>query len=403
MSWPGLIPARRATSSASSTPASPSTTCSKASRRTSQSQCRRRRVCDEDRPTGPTEPGMGAATHSIVVGNTVLGNLDRGITFAKSELERLSDRRAPRRTKSHGTGTSMPASVLLLEVQSDGAVTHMEDAAEAAFDAGAVVVAVIGNAHDDEPCAVETDLWAGAEHHHGRSVRRVRGDRTVRPTTVAIWPARAVKPDVSFPSFAKGASKECSDCLDETAFIDERRRTVRRRHGAADPRSSATFSPANTPARGLGRHRPRSHGRIRTIDDAVNDDMLNLEGAGRHLSPPPGVQPVEIGRSSWPVGRPARSRSSRASSAGGAYGDPWPQPAGRTASGHRLRLAHENDSWRPFILHRFPEHPAESTQLNSWSIEIESEWQQPRSLLHLPAQLSGLRLHDRSGEQGSRQ
>ena len=308
---------------------------------------------DEDPSDWADGTGHGTATHSIVVGNTALGNLDRGITLARSESWNVYPIVSFAGPKAIAQALNAGNQVLLLEVQkSDGAVTHMEGAAEEAFDAGAVVVAVMGNAHDEEPCAVETDplglvpniITAGAYAQFAGDLvpfgRQQVGD---------VAEHGVIKPDVSFPSFAKGASKECADCLDENGFSST--------SGAGPFAASmavqildrvAAYSPANTPARDLAGIVHAAMVAFATHEiDTETDDVLNLEGAGRAFLRRPAC-------SRWKFGKVIVPGDETASidvepSAFGVEGVRaaiwWPQPAGGPHTVVGLRLVQENASW----------------------------------------------------------
>jgi hypothetical protein len=92
-----------------------------------------------------------------------------------------------------------------------------------------------------------------------------------------------IKPDVVMPSFAMGASKECSDCLDENGFSST---------SGAGPFAAAmavqildrvaSLAPDGTPARDLAGVVHAAMIAFGTNEiDMVSDDRLDLEGAGR--------------------------------------------------------------------------------------------------------------------------
>ncbi|HKJ23577.1 MAG TPA: hypothetical protein VKB65_02055, partial [Myxococcota bacterium] len=112
--------------------------------------------CQDEGPFDWQEgTGHGTATHSVIAGNTALGNLDRGITLARTESWRAYKLVSNGGPKGIAGALAAGNEVLLLEVQTiDGGTTAMEEPAEEAFDAGAVVVGVAGNGHDYGPCAL---------------------------------------------------------------------------------------------------------------------------------------------------------------------------------------------------------------------------------------------------------
>jgi hypothetical protein len=242
---------------------------------------------DEDPFDSADGTGHGTATHSIIAGNTALGNLDRGITLARTESWRVYDVVSNGGPKGIAGALAAGNEVLLLEVQTiGGGTTNMEGPAEEAFDAGAVVVGVTGNAHDHAPCALEmgplaqvpnvitTGAYALFEGDFVPFARQQVGN-------VGAW--GVIKPDVVMPSFARGASKECSDCLDENGFSSS---------SGAGPFAAAmavqildrvaSLAPENTNARDLAGVVHAAMVAFGTNEiDAVSDDRLDLEGAGR--------------------------------------------------------------------------------------------------------------------------